>query len=293
MVCPRFVKRPVFLLLLLARCHTDSPVCKMNAAVFSGSSLLPYSLVYSWTAVGHTFVLAVCRRSGHLCSICSAVWSSRPHLQIGDGASFIFLNMWASSRLWPVVCSLMTTTCCHRSRKWEVLPLSPPSQRVFFSWKVTLLSCCLKRPVWRGQSYLLLCWVLKLGERIFQRARYFAPAQERGTSWAQTHTKKGRHTQSIAWADRKAPHWPAVPFRLPLGVEAGEQLVPVLAQQLVQRLHLVHLLLQQPTYLRDKNGLVIARFSCGWRVCVCVFLTHTHNRIANKLLHFTNSKQTH
>ena len=60
----------------------------------------------SWTAVGHTFVLSLCR-SGHLCSICSAVWSSRPQLQIGDGASFIFLNMWALSWLWPVR-SLMT-----------------------------------------------------------------------------------------------------------------------------------------------------------------------------------------
>ena len=41
----------------------------------------------------------------------------RVHLQAGDGASFIYLNMWASSRLWPVR-SLMTTTCCHRLRKY-------------------------------------------------------------------------------------------------------------------------------------------------------------------------------
>ena len=47
--------------------------------------------------VGHTFVLAAVCRSGHLCSICSAVWSSRPQLQVGDGTSFIFLKMWALS----------------------------------------------------------------------------------------------------------------------------------------------------------------------------------------------------
>ena len=37
-----------------------------------------------WTADGHTFVVAVCR-SGHLCSVCLAVWSWRPQLRIGDG----------------------------------------------------------------------------------------------------------------------------------------------------------------------------------------------------------------
>ena len=47
-----------------------------------------------------TFVLAVCR-SGHHCNICSAVWSSRPQLQVGDGASFIVLYIWALSQLWP------------------------------------------------------------------------------------------------------------------------------------------------------------------------------------------------
>ena len=59
---------------------------------------------------------------------------------------FIFLNMWALIRSWPVR-SLMTTTCCHRSRKWKS-PLSMRCPRaalirVFFSWKVALLSCCL------------------------------------------------------------------------------------------------------------------------------------------------------
>ena len=53
------------LLFLLDRRYTEGPVCKMNVAVFSSSSLLPYSLVCSWTAVGHTFVSAVCR-SGHI-----------------------------------------------------------------------------------------------------------------------------------------------------------------------------------------------------------------------------------
>ena len=49
------------------------------------------------SAIGHTFVLAAVCRSGHLCSICSPVWSSRPQLQVGDGVSFIFLKMWALS----------------------------------------------------------------------------------------------------------------------------------------------------------------------------------------------------
>ena len=66
-----FCFRAIDLLLLLDRRYTENPVCKMNVAVFASSSLLPYSLVCNWTAVGHTFVLAVCR-SGHLCSICSA-----------------------------------------------------------------------------------------------------------------------------------------------------------------------------------------------------------------------------
>ena len=40
----------------------------------------------NWTAVGHRFVLAVCRNGYLDCSICSAVWSSRPQLQVGDDA---------------------------------------------------------------------------------------------------------------------------------------------------------------------------------------------------------------
>ena len=130
--CPTF--------LLLDRRYAESLVCSLNVAVFSSSSLLPYSLVCDWTAAGPTFVLAVCR-SGHLCSIRSAARSSRPRLQIGDGASFIFLNMWTLSRLWPVR-SLLTTTCCHRSRNWKSsLSLRCPRAaltRVFLSWKVTL-----------------------------------------------------------------------------------------------------------------------------------------------------------
>ena len=84
---------PVQLFLLLDRHYTESLVRNMNVAVFCSSPLLPYSWVCNWTAAGPTSVLAACR-SGHLCSIRSAVWSSRPQLQIGDGASFIFLNMW-------------------------------------------------------------------------------------------------------------------------------------------------------------------------------------------------------
>ena len=48
------------------------------------------------------FVLSVCR-SGHLCSACSAVWSSRPQLQIGDGASFIILHEQAPESIGCIV----------------------------------------------------------------------------------------------------------------------------------------------------------------------------------------------
>ena len=54
--------------LLLNRRHAEGAVCKVTVAVFYTSSLLPYSVVCSSTAVGHGFVLAVCR-SRHLCSI--------------------------------------------------------------------------------------------------------------------------------------------------------------------------------------------------------------------------------
>ena len=40
-----FCFRAIDLLLLLDRRYTENPVCKMNVAVFSSSSLLPYSLV--------------------------------------------------------------------------------------------------------------------------------------------------------------------------------------------------------------------------------------------------------
>ena len=111
----------------------------MNVAVFSSSSLLPYSWLCSWTAVGHTFGLAV-SRNRNLGSTCTAVWSSRPQLQVGDGASFIFLT-----QLWPER-NLLTTTCCHRSRKWKSsLSVRWPRaalMKVFFSRKVTLSSSC-------------------------------------------------------------------------------------------------------------------------------------------------------
>ena len=106
--------------LFLDRRYTESPVCKMNVAVFSSSSLLPKSLVCSWTPVGRTCCLVVCK-SGYLCSIIMfgcLVFKTAVMLQVGDGASFIFLYVWALNRSWPVS-SLMTTTCCQRSRKWK------------------------------------------------------------------------------------------------------------------------------------------------------------------------------
>ena len=95
--------------------HTFVATKCLPMIVFTSSSLLPWSLVCSWTSVDHMFVLAVWR-SGYPCSVRSAVWFSRPQLQVGAG--YIFLNMYLSAlkRFCPVR-SLMTATYCHRSRK--------------------------------------------------------------------------------------------------------------------------------------------------------------------------------
>ena len=93
-------------------------------------------------------------------AVCSTVWSSRPHLQVGDGASFIFLNMWALSRLWPER-SHMTMTCCPWPRKWKsslsvsVRCLDPRAalMRVFFSWKVN--TKCLILQLVRNKVYVV------------------------------------------------------------------------------------------------------------------------------------------
>ena len=95
----------------------------------------------SCNAVGRTFCLAVCG-SKRRCSACSAVWSSRPQLQVNDGASFVFLYMWTLSQLWPMR-SLMTTTCCCWLKKWKsshsVCCPRASLMRAFFSWKVTVV----------------------------------------------------------------------------------------------------------------------------------------------------------
>ena len=91
-------------------------------------------------------------------AVCSTVWSSRPQLQVGDGASFIFLNMWALSQLWPVR-SLMTMTCCPRPRKWKsslsVSVCCPRAalMRVSFSWKVN--TKCLVSQLVRNKVYVV------------------------------------------------------------------------------------------------------------------------------------------
>ena len=43
-----------FLLLILDRRYTESPVCRVNVALFSISCLLLYGLVWNWTAVSYT-----------------------------------------------------------------------------------------------------------------------------------------------------------------------------------------------------------------------------------------------
>ena len=95
----------VLFLFFLVNCHyTESPACKLNVAVFSSSSLLPEKLVCSCTAVGHTFCLAVCR-SGHRCSTCLAVWSSRLQLVMVPASFSWTCGRWVSCGLcvvsWP------------------------------------------------------------------------------------------------------------------------------------------------------------------------------------------------
>ena len=75
----------------------------------------------------------------------SAVWSSRPQLQAGDGASFISLYMWAMIRLCLI--RILMAACYQRSRKWKSsllvhCPLRTALMRVLCSWMATLLSCC-------------------------------------------------------------------------------------------------------------------------------------------------------
>ena len=90
-----------FLLLLFRRRYIESPVYKMNVAAFSSSSccrrvwcvagLLLATRLFLLSADVGIFALHI-RPSG----------LQRQQLGAGDGASFIFLNMWALSRLWPV-----------------------------------------------------------------------------------------------------------------------------------------------------------------------------------------------
>ena len=90
-------------LLLLDHRYTESPVCKMTEAVFASPSLLSYSLVCSWTAVGHTFLLAVCR-SGRLCSVCSLASLIYSPLLRRVGLSRVGLGQ-KGNRLSPIKCS--------------------------------------------------------------------------------------------------------------------------------------------------------------------------------------------
>ena len=117
-------------LLLLDRSYIESPVCKINVAVFSNSSLLQYSLMCNWTAVGHTFVLAaVQKQASPQYYVRPSGLQDRSCRSVMVPASVILLNIWALRWLWPVR-SFMTTTCCQRSRKWKSsIPnavLSPP-----------------------------------------------------------------------------------------------------------------------------------------------------------------------
>ena len=103
----------------------------MNVAVFSSSLATHLFLLSAEAGISAVYV----RPSGLQDRSCRLVMVP----------ASLFLNMWALSRLWPVR-SFMTTTCCHRSRKWksslsEHCPRAA-LMRVFFSRKVTLLSCC-------------------------------------------------------------------------------------------------------------------------------------------------------
>ena len=86
----------------------------MNVAVFSSSSEeCGVQLDCCWP-----YICSCCLQKRAFLQYIFGCLIFRLQLQIGDGASFIFLNMWAPSRL-KSVCSLMTTTCCRRSRKWK------------------------------------------------------------------------------------------------------------------------------------------------------------------------------
>ena len=91
--CYRDVNLILCLLLGVRICHTVRPVWETNVALsFPG----PASRHIAWFVMGlPPATRNLCLFRGQSCRMCSAVWSPWPQLQVGDGASFSFLNMWA------------------------------------------------------------------------------------------------------------------------------------------------------------------------------------------------------
>ena len=88
----------------------------------------------------------------------SAVWSSRPQLQAGDGASFISLYMWAMIRLCLI--RILMAACYQRSRKWKSsllvhCPLRTTLMRVLCSWMATLVVSLPSISSRFGESFVL------------------------------------------------------------------------------------------------------------------------------------------
>ena len=101
------------------RCHRCCfVVCDVAAAAvtFTSSSQIAATLKSSVrderSCLLQVFLIAVV--SGiFVCSICSAVWSSKPKLRVGFGASFNFLYMWAL-RVVVVVPVVVVVAVCER-----------------------------------------------------------------------------------------------------------------------------------------------------------------------------------
>ena len=72
--------------------YMDKPVWRMKPTILSSSSLFPYSFLCNNVPSDHICSLR-CWYAGHLCSMCSVVSSSVPHLHGGDDTRLIFLCM--------------------------------------------------------------------------------------------------------------------------------------------------------------------------------------------------------
>ena len=103
-------------LLLAFTGYTIRAAREMNDIVFSSSCLQPLSLVVREVLTDHTYSL-VTSWMGHLCRICSVVWSSWLQRQVAEDANFSLRCIRLFSLLCPVR-SLTRMTCCSRDSRW-------------------------------------------------------------------------------------------------------------------------------------------------------------------------------